>query len=126
MPFTQFKDKAAQRLALVNQVSEYTKFLKSRYFIDEKELRMVTNGRLPVGCLKDGSVVVVNGEYRKKLHLALDDEKLFEGVTYPLAISKIMTGPKTNHSKVKRFCDAFFSMANCRPPELEVSKIPFV
>ncbi|UWQ77589.1 DUF2971 domain-containing protein [Leisingera sp. S132] len=124
LPHVLYEDSAQRHLELSRFLMEFTKLIKSPHFEVEAEYRMTCSGT--VSAIGGSQFKLIGGEYRRELPLVLPDCEVFEGLSRPLAIDSIMTGPKTNHGKVERFLENYFRLERVDCPRVQKSQIPFI
>ena len=110
---------------IASAIRDHVRIVKSEHFEVEDEYRIILEGHF-TSAFNDPFKRVA-GEFRKEFSLRLPGTEVYDGLSNPLAIRKIVVGPKTNHEKVKRYCDIQFRLlGQLDPVDVEQSKIPFV
>ncbi|NKW78955.1 DUF2971 domain-containing protein [Rhodobacteraceae bacterium R_SAG7] len=108
-----------------HHLAHWMKHRKHPAFAEEREYRIWGSARIGSLERQRQDFTILGNAYRRKFHLAPAPDDILGPLTHPLAIQKIMVGPKTDFGKVERFTRNVFQSYTQDRPDICASKIPF-
>ncbi|MDF9303335.1 DUF2971 domain-containing protein [Tritonibacter mobilis] len=108
-----------------HHLAHWMKHRKHPAFAEEREYRIWGSARIGSLERQRQDFTILGNAYRHKFQLAPSPDDILGPLRHPLAIQKIMVGPKTDFAKVERFTRNVFQSYTQDRPDICASKIPF-